>query len=77
MAADTFCPELIALGAKGLNGSQGFLLGSVAQRVARFARFSVLLGRVTPMSGQAAQTTARRQNTVRQEKRFRATQDEA
>ncbi|MBL7120253.1 MAG: universal stress protein [Dehalococcoidia bacterium] len=77
MAADTFCPELIALGAKGLNGSQGFLMGSVAQRVARFARFSVLLGRVTPMSGQASQTTARRKNTARQEKRFRATQDEA
>jgi len=46
MAADTFCPELIALGAKGLSASDSFLLGSVAQRVARFSQFSVLLGRL-------------------------------
>lgn len=36
---------LIALGAKGLAGVRGFLLGSVAQRVARHARASVLIVR--------------------------------
>ncbi len=44
--AGTFNPELIALGAKGLTGIEAFLLGSVAQRVARFARYSVLIGRI-------------------------------
>lgn len=37
--------DLIALGAKGLTGVRGFLLGSVAQRVARYARSSVLIVR--------------------------------
>jgi len=37
--------DLIALGAKGLTGVRGFLLGSVAQRVARYARPSVLIVR--------------------------------
>jgi len=37
--------DLIALGAKGLTGVRGFLLGSVAQRVARHARPSVLIVR--------------------------------
>jgi nucleotide-binding universal stress UspA family protein len=37
--------DLIALGAKGLTGVRGFLLGSVAQRIARYARPSVLVVR--------------------------------
>jgi len=37
--------DLIALGAKGLTGVRGFLLGSVAQRVARYAKSSVLIVR--------------------------------
>ena len=37
--------DLIALGAKGLTGVRGFLLGSVAQRIARYARASVLIVR--------------------------------
>jgi len=37
--------DLIALGAKGLTGVRGFLLGSVAQRIARYARASVLMVR--------------------------------
>ena len=45
MAAETFNPELIALGAKGVTGIEAFLLGSVAQRVARFSRYSVLIAR--------------------------------
>lgn len=45
MASETFTPELIALGAKGLSGGEAFLLGSVAQRVARFSRYSVLIVR--------------------------------
>jgi nucleotide-binding universal stress UspA family protein len=38
--------DLIALGAKGLTGVRGFLLGSVAQRIARYARASVLIVRI-------------------------------
>jgi nucleotide-binding universal stress UspA family protein len=45
MVAETLTPDLIALGAKGLTGTEAFLLGSVSQRVARFARYSVLIGR--------------------------------
>ena len=37
--------DLVALGAKGLTGVRGFLLGSVAQRIARYARASVLIVR--------------------------------
>ena len=37
--------DLIALGAKGLTGVRGFLLGSVAQRVARYTKPSVLIVR--------------------------------
>jgi nucleotide-binding universal stress UspA family protein len=37
--------DLVALGAKGLTGMRGFLLGSVAERVARHARSSVLIVR--------------------------------
>ena len=44
-SADTLYPDLIALGAKGLTGIEAFLLGNVAQRVARFSRYSVLIGR--------------------------------
>jgi nucleotide-binding universal stress UspA family protein len=44
-AAETLHPELVVLGAKGLTGIEAFLLGSVAQRVAKFSRYSVLLGK--------------------------------
>ena len=44
-AAETLNPAVIALGARGLTGIEAFLLGSVAQRVARFASYSVLIGR--------------------------------
>jgi len=37
--------DLIAFGAKGLTGVRGFLLGSVAQRIARYAKTSVLIVR--------------------------------
>ena len=37
--------DLIALGAKGLTGVRCFLLGSVAQRIAKYARVSVLMVR--------------------------------
>jgi len=45
MASKTINPDLIVLGARGLSGIEGFLLGSVAQRVARFSRYSVLIVR--------------------------------
>jgi len=38
--------DLIALGAKGLTGVRSFLLGSVAQRIARYAKPSVLIVRL-------------------------------
>ncbi|UCH43684.1 MAG: universal stress protein [Dehalococcoidales bacterium] len=44
-AANELNPELIALGAKGLTGIEALMLGSVAQRVARFSRHSVLIVR--------------------------------
>jgi nucleotide-binding universal stress UspA family protein len=37
--------DLIAMGAKGLTGVSGFLLGSVAQRVTRYAKTSILIVR--------------------------------
>ena len=37
--------DLIALGAKGLTGVRGFSLGSVAQRIARYAKLPVLIVR--------------------------------
>ncbi len=43
--ADRQDVDLIALGAKGLTGVRGFLLGSVVQRVARYAKSSVLIVR--------------------------------
>lgn len=45
MAAKTLNPDLVVVGAKGLTGIETFLLGSVAQRVARFSRYSVLIVR--------------------------------
>ena len=42
-ASKTLNPDLIVLGARGLSGIEDFLLGSVAQRVARFSRYSVLI----------------------------------
>jgi nucleotide-binding universal stress UspA family protein len=55
-AAETLHPDLVVLGAKGLTGIEAFLLGSVAQRVVRFSRYSVLLARepgpaITPRVG--------------------------
>jgi nucleotide-binding universal stress UspA family protein len=44
-AADTLNPELIVVGARGLSGIETFFLGSVSQRVARFANYSVLIVR--------------------------------
>lgn len=44
-AVERFNPELIALGAKGLSGVESFLLGSVAQRIMRYAKCSVLIVR--------------------------------
>ncbi len=41
----TINPDLIAIGAKGLGAIENFLLGSVAQRVARFSRYAVLIVR--------------------------------
>jgi len=38
-------PDIIALGSRGLTGLESILLGSVAERVARYARCSVLIGR--------------------------------
>jgi nucleotide-binding universal stress UspA family protein len=37
--------DLITLGAKGLSGVRGFLLGSVSQRITRYAQPSVLIVR--------------------------------
>jgi len=44
-AAEEYDPEIIALGTKGLTGIESLLLGSVAERVARYAECSVLIGR--------------------------------
>ena len=46
-AAKEYNPGIIALGSKGLTGIESFLLGSVAERVARYANCSVLIGRAT------------------------------
>jgi nucleotide-binding universal stress UspA family protein len=40
-------PDIIALGSKGLSGIESLLLGSVAERVARYADCSVLIGRAS------------------------------
>jgi nucleotide-binding universal stress UspA family protein len=38
-------PDIIALGGRGLTPVKALLLGSVAERVARYANCSVLIGR--------------------------------
>ena len=44
-AAKEYQPDIIALGSKGLSGIEFLLLGSVAERVARYVKCSVLIGR--------------------------------
>jgi len=44
-AAFEYNPDIIALGSKGLTGIGSFFLGSVAERVAKYANCSVLIGR--------------------------------
>ncbi len=44
-AAKEYNPDIVAIGSKGLTGIESFLLGSAAERVARYANCSVLLGR--------------------------------
>lgn len=41
-------PDVVVLGSRGLTGLESIVLGSVAERVARYARCSVLIGR-TPV----------------------------
>jgi nucleotide-binding universal stress UspA family protein len=45
-AAKEYAPDIIAVGSRGLSGIESFLLGSVAERVARYANCSVLIGRL-------------------------------
>ena len=45
MAANQHKPEIITVGAKGLTAIETFFLGSVAERVARYAKCSVLICR--------------------------------
>lgn len=52
-AAEECDPDIIALGSKGLTGIEQFLLGSVAERVARYARCSVLIGRLPATENRA------------------------
>jgi nucleotide-binding universal stress UspA family protein len=44
-AATEYKPDIIALGSRGLSGIESLLLGSVAERIARHADCSVLIGR--------------------------------
>ena len=44
-AAKEYNPDIIAVGSRGLTGIESFLLGSVAERVVRYANCSVLIGR--------------------------------
>jgi nucleotide-binding universal stress UspA family protein len=46
-AAKKYNPDIIALGSPGLTGIESILLGSVAERVARYASCSVLIGRAS------------------------------
>ena len=46
-SAKEYKPDILALGSKGLNGIESFLLGNVAERVARYADCSVLIGRAS------------------------------
>jgi nucleotide-binding universal stress UspA family protein len=50
-AAKEYKPDIIALGSRGLTGIESLLLGSVAERVARYANCSVLVGRPSPRTG--------------------------
>jgi nucleotide-binding universal stress UspA family protein len=45
-AVEEYHPDIVAVGSKGLTGLESFLLGSVAERVARRADCSVLIGRI-------------------------------
>jgi nucleotide-binding universal stress UspA family protein len=45
-AAKEHHPDVIALGSRGLTGLESIVLGSVAERVARYASCSVLIGRI-------------------------------
>jgi nucleotide-binding universal stress UspA family protein len=45
-AAKEYNPDIMALGSRGLSGIEPLLLGSVAERVARYANCSVLIGRI-------------------------------
>jgi len=45
VAAKEYKPDIIALGSRGLSGIESLLLGSVAERIARYADCSVLIGR--------------------------------
>lgn len=47
-AAEAMGADLVILGAKGLSGIKGFLLGSVAQKVVRYAPCSVLVVKRKP-----------------------------
>lgn len=44
-AAKEYKPDIIALGSRGISGIESLLLGSVAERVARYADCAVLIGR--------------------------------
>jgi len=44
-AAKEYQPDIIALGSRGLSRIESLVLGSVAERVARYANCSVLIGR--------------------------------
>jgi len=45
-AIKEYSPDIVAVGSRGLTGIESFFLGSVAERVARNANCSVLIGRV-------------------------------
>ncbi len=45
-AAKEHKPDIIAMGSRGLSGIEPILLGSVAERVARYADYPVLIGRL-------------------------------
>ncbi len=47
-AAGEIEAELIVVGSRGLRGGKGFLLGSVAQKVVRYATTSVLVVKLPP-----------------------------
>lgn len=44
-AAKEYKPDIIALGSRGLSGIESLFLGSIAERIARYASCSVLIGR--------------------------------